>query len=64
MEGRIRHDLEYVRNWSLGLDIKILAGTLAKVARREGINEPGQATMTEFMGSEGNGGGQVTPPAR
>ncbi len=56
-EERFNLDLWYVRNWSLGLDIKILAGTLAKVARREGINEPGQATMTEFMGSEGDGEG-------
>ena len=49
-EERFNLDVWYVRNWSLGLDIKILAGTLAKVVRREGISEPGQATMTEFMG--------------
>jgi hypothetical protein len=36
----------------MALDLKILARTLLKVVQREGISEPGQATMTEFMGSE------------
>jgi len=52
---RFELDLWYVHHWSLGLDIQILARTLVKTLRREGISEPGQATMTEFMGSRGEG---------
>jgi sugar transferase EpsL len=50
-EDRFRLDVWYVDHWTLGLDVRILALTLSKVIRREGISEPGQATMTEFMGS-------------
>ncbi len=49
-EDKFRFDLEYVDNWTLSLDIKILAMTLGKVLRREGINQPGRATADEFMG--------------
>ena len=51
-DEKFRHDLWYVDHWSLGLDARILATTLVKVLRREGVSEPGSATMTEFMGSE------------
>nr|HMN62898.1 sugar transferase [Anaerolinea sp.] len=44
-------DVWYVDHWSLWLDIKILLLTVWKVVRREGINEPGQATAREFDGS-------------
>jgi len=30
MEGRIRYDLEYIRNWSLALDCKIFFLTIFK----------------------------------
>lgn len=50
-EERFDLDVWYVDHWSLWLDIRILAQTLLKVVRREGISEPGQVTMTEFMGS-------------
>lgn len=33
MEGRVHYDLEYIRNWSLWLDIKILLRTVAVVLR-------------------------------
>lgn len=52
-EDKFRLDIWYVDNWSLLLDIKILLITLWKVIRREGINQPGQATAAEFMGSPG-----------
>jgi len=43
-------DVWYVDHWSLWLDLKILLLTVWKVLRREGINEPGQATAREFDG--------------
>ncbi len=49
-------DVWYVDNWSLRLDFEILLTTLVKVARREGITAPGEATMPEFMGSSEAGG--------
>ena len=40
----------YVDHCSLGLDIKILAMTIWIILKREGINQPGQATAQEFTG--------------
>ncbi len=51
-EIKFELDVWYVDHWSLGLDLKILALTLWKVLKREGINEPGNATAREFMGAE------------
>jgi sugar transferase EpsL len=46
-------DVWYVDHWSFWLDIKILFLTFWKaVVKREGINQPGEATASEFMGSE------------
>ncbi len=50
-EVKFELDVWYVDNWSLWLDMKILARTIWKVLTREGINEPGNATAREFMGS-------------
>ena len=50
-DERFKLDAWYVDNQSLRLDIKIISMTIVKVLKREGINEPGQATMTEFMGN-------------
>lgn len=44
-------DLWYVDNWSIWLDLKILGMTIVSVLKREGISQPGQATMEEFRGS-------------
>ena len=30
MEGRVRYDLDYINNWSLLLDVRILLSTLTK----------------------------------
>ncbi len=50
-EEKFRLDVWYVDHWSLWLDVKILALTLWKVLRREGINAPGSETAEPFMGS-------------
>jgi sugar transferase EpsL len=49
-EDKFRLDAWYVDHWSIWLDIKILLLSVGKVLRREGINQPGQATAEEFMG--------------
>ncbi len=49
-EQKFRLDVWYVDHWSFWLDLKILALTIWKVIKREGINQPGQATAEEFMG--------------
>jgi sugar transferase EpsL len=50
-DDKFRLDVWYVDHWSLWLDIKILVLTGWKVLAREGINQPGEATTQEFMGS-------------
>ena len=50
-EQKFALDVWYVDNWSLWLDLKIIALTVWKILIREGISQPGQATMEEFMGS-------------
>jgi len=50
-EEKFRLDVWYVDHWTPGLDLKILALTVWKVLRREGISAPGQATAGEFMGT-------------
>lgn len=49
-EDKFALDVWYVDNWSLGLDLRILALTLWKTLRREGVSQPGYATAEEFMG--------------
>jgi lipopolysaccharide/colanic/teichoic acid biosynthesis glycosyltransferase len=44
-------DIWYVENYSLWLDIKTIIQTFLRVVRREGISQPGQATMPEFQGT-------------
>ncbi|GAB4580291.1 MAG: sugar transferase [Anaerolineales bacterium] len=51
-EVKFELDVWYVDHWSLWLDVKILAWTFWKVLKREGINEPGNATAREFMGTK------------
>jgi len=51
-EEKFKYDVWYVDNMSLWLDVKILALTAWKVLKMEGISQPGQATMKEFMGRE------------
>jgi lipopolysaccharide/colanic/teichoic acid biosynthesis glycosyltransferase len=50
-EEKFRLDVWYVENVSLLLDLRILAATAIKLLLREGVSEPGQATVREFTGS-------------
>lgn len=43
-------DVWYIDHRSLWLDVKIMALTIWKILKREGINQPGQATAEEFLG--------------
>jgi lipopolysaccharide/colanic/teichoic acid biosynthesis glycosyltransferase len=50
-DEKLRLDVWYVDNRSLGLDLKIVLATLLSVIRRDGITADGSATTTEFVGS-------------
>jgi sugar transferase EpsL len=50
-EQKFEYDVWYVDNQSLRLDLKIIALTIWKILKREGINQPGQATAEEFKGT-------------
>jgi sugar transferase EpsL len=50
-DEKFKLDVWYVDNLSLRLDLQILAATVAKVFRRDGISAEGEATMPRFMGT-------------
>ena len=52
-ERKFELDLEYVDRCSLALDARILVMTICQVVTRQGVNQPGQATAEEFMGTVG-----------
>ncbi len=52
-EQKFELDVWYVDHHTLWLDLKILGLTAWKVIRREGISQPGHATMPEFSGRSG-----------
>ncbi len=49
-EEKFALDVWYVDHLSFWLDVQIIALTVWKILRREGISQPGQATMEEFKG--------------
>ncbi|MBN2801530.1 MAG: sugar transferase [Deltaproteobacteria bacterium] len=51
-EEKFKYDVWYVDNQSLLLDMKIIVKTVLKVLQRDGISHDGEATMSEFMGTE------------
>ena len=51
-EDKFDLDVWYVDHWSFWLDLRILVITPFKVLRREGINQPGNATAMEFLGRQ------------
>lgn len=50
-EDKFNYDVEYVDNYSMLMDIKILFMTILNVLKREGISSETSATMEEFMGT-------------
>ncbi len=50
-QHKFKLDVWYVDHLSFWLDLKIIALTTWNILRREGINQPGQATAEEFKGS-------------
>jgi sugar transferase EpsL len=50
-EKKFKFDIWYVEHYSLWLDVKIIAMTIWKTIKREGISQAGHATMEEFRGS-------------
>jgi lipopolysaccharide/colanic/teichoic acid biosynthesis glycosyltransferase len=55
-EEKFALDVWYVDHRSVAVDLKILALTVWKVFRREGISAPAHATMPEFLGT------RIEPP--
>ncbi|MEE6282866.1 sugar transferase [Georgenia sp. MJ170] len=53
-EQRFRLDVHYVDQRSLALDVKILLSTVRRVVSRAGVSADGHATMTPFLGAQGN----------
>jgi sugar transferase EpsL len=49
-EGKFERDVWYVDNASFWLDARIIAMTLWKTMKREGISQHGQATAEEYKG--------------
>jgi sugar transferase EpsL len=49
-EQKFELDVWYVDHQSLWLDLRILGFTVWKILTREGISQPGEATMEEYRG--------------
>ncbi|MEW5918314.1 MAG: sugar transferase [Gemmatimonadota bacterium] len=52
-DERLAMDVWYVDHHSLALDLRILVRTVAVVLTRQGVTQPGYATMERFRGSPG-----------
>ena len=48
---RFKLDVEYVDNYNILMDIKILVMTVLKVVKRDGISQDGHVTMEKFNGN-------------
>ncbi len=58
-DEKLAFDTWYVDNWSLWLDLKILARTVVRVLQQSGISQQGHATMPVFMGPSRRDGGRA-----
>lgn len=54
---KLELDTRYVDEWSLGLDLRLLARTVEAVVRAQGIHAEGHATMPRFDVMRSNEGG-------
>jgi lipopolysaccharide/colanic/teichoic acid biosynthesis glycosyltransferase len=50
-EDKLAADVWYVDHWSLWLDAKVLAQSVWRVLRRDGVSAEGHATMPRFEGT-------------
>ena len=48
---KLEYDVEYVENFNILMDIKILFKTIYKVIKKEGISQEGNVTMESFTGN-------------
>lgn len=55
-DEKFRWDVWYVDNWNLWVDLKILFETVWKTLKRDGISQPGQATVEYFQGNSASEG--------
>jgi len=51
-EDKLRLDVDYVDHHTFMGDLKIIRSTVRSVARRDGITAVGEATMSEFLGTD------------
>lgn len=51
-EDRFTYDIRYVDSNSIWADLRILAMTVWTVAKRDGVSAAGEATMSEFTGTD------------
>jgi len=61
-DEKFAHDIWYIDNRSLWLDIRIIWMTIRKVLKRDGISAEGEATMPRFTGTGDTQRAQDTPP--
>jgi sugar transferase EpsL len=61
-EQKFKLDVQYIENWSLWLDFRIVLGTTREVLRGRGVSAPGHPTMPKFQGS--SNGERIEPPMR
>lgn len=52
-ERKLTLDVQYIDEWNLWLDVKILLRTMLAVLKQDGITQPGSATAEEFRGQTG-----------
>ena len=53
-EDKFDYDIQYVKNHSFWIDLKILIQTMFLVIKFQGTSPPGEDIMSEFMGTENN----------